>query len=353
MIGLMTRIHSIIALVLLTFTAHAQDVESKLDQVLAAAASQQRFMGTALVAKGGKIILEKGYGMADIELDVPNTPDKKFRLGSITKQFTATAIMQLQEQEKLSVADAACKYLDDCPEAWKAVTIHHLMSHTSGIPSYTSMPEFPKPQFMRVPLKPLEIVMLSRNKPMDFMPGEGWLYDNTGYLLLGYIIERVTGGTYASYLQKQIFEPLGMKDSGYDDTRTVLKNRAKGYSRGPQGFRNADYLDMSLPHAAGSLYSTVRDLYIWDRALYTEKVLPRKSYETMTTTVRHDYGYGLALAPAFERRHVAHGGGINGFSTWIGRFPDDDAVIIVLSNLEGPSAGAMAKQLGAILFNAK
>jgi D-alanyl-D-alanine carboxypeptidase len=353
MIGLMIR-RRLFAVVLLSAGAvHAQDAGVKMDEVLSAAASKQQFMGTALVAKGGKIILEKGYGMADIELDIPNTPDKKFRLGSITKQFTATAIMQLQEQGKLSVSDFACKYLDDCPEAWNAVTIHHLLSHTSGIPSYTASLEFSKPQFMRVPLKPLEIVMLSRNKPLDFQPGEGYLYDNTGYLLLGYIIEKVTAGTYASYLQKHIFEPLGMKDSGYDDTRAILKGRAKGYSRGPQGFRNADYLDMSLPHAAGSLYSTVRDLYLWDRALYTEKILSKQSYEAMTKVVRRDYGYGLALAPAFDRRQVAHGGGINGFSSWIGRFPGDDAVVIVLSNFEGANASALAKQLGGILFEGK
>ena len=353
MIGLMIRRSFLVAVVFSAAAIHGQEAGLKMDEALTAAARQQRFMGTALIAKGGKIILEKGYGMADIELEVRNTPDKKFRLGSITKQFTATAIMQLQEQGKLNVSDLACKYVDDCPEAWKAVTIHHLLSHTSGIPSYTKMPEFTKPQFMRVPLKPLEIVMLSRNKVLDFQPGEGYLYDNTGYLLLGYIIEKVTAGTYASYLQTHIFEPLGMKDSGYDDTRAILKGRAKGYGRGPEGFRNADYIDMSLPHAAGSLYSTVRDLYLWDRALYTEKILTKQSYAAMTTVVRLDYGYGLALAPAFERRQVAHGGGINGFVSWIGRFPDDDAVVIVLSNFDGANLGGLTKQLGAILFERK
>ena len=348
MIGFMTPL-----ILLLAGAVYAQDTGARMDDVLSSAASQKRFMGTALVARGGKIILEKGYGMADIELEVPNTPDRKFRLGSITKQFTAAAIMQLQERGKLSVSDLACKFIDDCPEAWKAVTIHHLLSHTSGIPSYTSMPEFPKPQFMRLPLKPLEILMLTRNKPLDFQPGEGYLYDNTGYLFLGCIIEKVTGGSYAKYLQTHIFEPLGMKNSGYDDTRAILKGRAKGYSIGPQGLRNADYLDMSLPHAAGALYSTVRDLYLWDRALYTEKVVSKKSYDSMTRVVRRDYGYGLGLAPAFNRKQVAHGGGIHGFSSWIGRFPDDDAVVIVLSNFDGGNPAALAKQLGGILGEGK
>ena len=179
----------------------AQDTGAKLDAVLTEAAGQLKFTGTALVAKGGKIFLEKGYGMAEVELDVPNTPAMKFRLGSITKQFTAAAIMQLQEQGKLSVSDLACKYIEDCPEAWKTVTIHHLLTHTSGIPSYTGMPEFPKPQMMRMPLKPLEILMLTSKKNLDFKPGEGYLYDNSGYIFLGCIIEKVAGVSYAEYLK--------------------------------------------------------------------------------------------------------------------------------------------------------
>jgi CubicO group peptidase (beta-lactamase class C family) len=336
--------------IVLCASLQAQDLAAKMDAALTEAANQKRFMGTALVAKGGKILLEKGYGMADLELEVANKPEMKFRLGSITKQFTAAAIMQLQEQGKLSVSGLACQYVDDCPEAWKAVTIHHLLSHTSGIPSYTSMPGFIKPQSIRIPMKPLEIVMLSRNKPMDFQPGEGWLYDNSGYLFLGYIIEKITGGTYASYMEKNIFGRLGMQDSGYDVTSKVMKNRAKGYGRGPEGFRNSDYIDMTLPHAAGSLYSTVHDLYLWDRALYTEKVVSKKSYEAMTTVVRRNYGYGLQLGTFENHKQVAHGGGIPGFGTWIGRFPDDDAVVIVLSNMEGPAAATMSKQLAGLLF---
>lgn len=335
---------------LAVFTCAAQDVAAKMNEFLEAHAKVRGFMGTVLVAKGGKTILEKGYGFANVELKVPNTPANKFRLGSITKQFTAVAIMQLEERGKLNTTDLACKYLDPCPEAWKAVTIHHLLTHTSGIPSYTNTPLFATPKFMRMPLSPLDVVMLTKEKPLEFQPGEGWAYDNTGYVLLGYIIEKASGRNYADYLKEHVFTPLDMNDSGYDDTRAVLPGRAAGYDRNANGYRNADYLDMSLPHAAGSLYSTVGDLYRWDRALYTEKVVNKKMYAQMTTPVKHDYGYGLMLQPIAKHKQVGHGGGINGFSTCMNRFPEDDAVVIVLSNVVSANACGVGAGLAAMMF---
>ncbi len=346
-------LRSLILVLVAGFAVVAQDLAATMDEYLQAYVKLDRFMGTALVAKGGKIILDKGYGFANIELQVPNSPSNKFRLGSITKQFTATAVLQLREHGKLNVTDLVCKYVENCPEAWKTITIHHLLTHTSGIPSYTGFPDFPKPRMMRIPLSPLEIVMLSRDKPLDFPPGEKWSYDNTGYVFLGYIIEKISGEKYADYLRKHIFDPLDMKSSGYDDTRTILPGRAAGYSRGPDGYVNADYLDMSLPHAAGSLYSTTGDLYRWDRALYTEKVLTRKSLDAMFTPVKNNYGYGLMFAPQFNHKQIGHGGGINGFSTQISRFPDDDAAVILLSNVDFANAGNLARGLTAILFGEK
>jgi D-alanyl-D-alanine carboxypeptidase len=333
--------------------AHAQDLASKFDTILSGYQKNRAFIGSALIAKGGKVIFEKGYGMASVELDVPNGPDTKFRLGSITKQFTSTAILQLEEQGKLSVSDTACKYLPECPETWKAITIHQLLSHTSGIPSYTDGPEFAKPRMMRIPLKPVEILMLTKDKPLEFQPGEKWKYDNSGYIFLGVIIEKVSGEKYADYLNKHIFGVLDMNDSGYDDSNVILKNRAQGYRSVTDGFRNADYLDMSLPYAAGSLYSTVNDLYRWDRALYTDKVLSKASREKMWTPVKNDHAYGWAVGQAHQRKQIAHGGGINGFSTFIARYPDDDALVIVLSNNERAAAGAIASGLAGILFGEK
>ncbi len=333
--------------------AHAQDLASKLDALLSGYQKNRAFIGSALIAKDGKVILEKGYGMANIELDVPNGPDTKFRLGSITKQFTATAILQLEEQGKLSVTDNACKYLPECPESWKAITIHQLLSHTSGIPSYTDGPEFAQPKMMRIPLKPVEILMLTKDKPLEFQPGEKWKYDNSGYIFLGVIIEKVSGEKYADYLKKHIFGVLEMQDSGYDDSRIVLKNRAQGYRSAGNEFRNADYLDMSLPYAAGSLYSTVNDLYRWDRALYADKVLSKASREKMWTPVKNNYAYGWITGQTHKHKQVSHGGGINGFATFIARYPDDDAVVIVLSNNEAANAGPIASGLSGILFGEK
>lgn len=342
---------SLVAIVFVSLAA-AQPayLAAKLDHAASAFAKARNFTGSVLVAKGGTVVFEKGYGMANFELDVPNTPNTKFRLGSITKQFTSAAILQLQEQGKLSVTDSACKYVEGCPEAWQKVTIHQLLTHTSGIPSYTNLKDFPTPKFMRQPLTPVEVVMMTRDKPMDFEPGTRFNYDNTGYVMLGVILEKVSGEKYSDYLKKHIFTPLDMSDSGYDDTRALLKNRAAGYSPGPGGLRNADYLDMSLPHAAGSLYSTARDLYRWDRALYTEKVLSAKSKTAMWTPEKNNYGYGWTIAPVHGHKHVGHGGGINGFSTYIGRFPDDDAVVVVLSNNEAAGAQAVATALAAALF---
>lgn len=344
------RLFTVITIAVSASFAQDPSITAELDHVVKAYQANRRFIGSVLVAKGGKVLLEKGYGMADIELDVPNSVDTKFRLGSITKQFTATAILQLQERGLLSVDDPACKFFDACPAAWKPITIQQLLTHTSGIPSYTDDKQFVQPGFMRVPLKPSEILLLSKDKTLEFEPGTKWKYDNTGYIFLGVIVEKVSGEKYADYLKKHIFGPLGMDDSGYDDTKTILKNRASGYQPSANGFANADYLDMSLPYAAGSLYSTVRDLYRWDRALYTEKVLTKESLGKMFTPVKNNYGFGVMVMPMFNRKHIGHGGGINGFSTLIARFPDDDATVIVLSNNMAANTGALGKALAGTLF---
>ena len=337
----------------LSCLAQTSDLAAKLDDVLKGYEKNRAYMGTALVAKDGKVVLEKGYGMADAELNVANQPATKFRLGSITKQFTATSILQLEEQGKLSVTDVACKFIDSCPDAWKAITVHQLLSHTSGIPSYTDDRQFITPKFMRVPLSPMEILMLSKDKPLEFAPGEKWKYDNSGYIFLGVIVEKVSGEKYADYLKKHVFGPLDMQESGYDDSSAILANRALGYRVTPAGLRNADYIDMSLPYAAGSLYSTVRDLYRWDRALYTDKVLSKASRDKMWTPVKNNYGYGWGIVQSHNHKQISHGGGINGFSTFIARYPDDDALVVVLSNNERANAGAIANSLSGVLFGDK
>ena len=329
------------------------DLPSKLDQVANAYRDNRSFMGSVLVAKGGKILLEKGYGMADLEWDLPNAPDVKFRLGSMTKQFTAAAILLLAQDGKLSVEDSACKYFDGCPEAWKAITIHQLLSHTSGIPSYTDEKNFGNPKSLRLPMTPTEIVLLSKDKPLDFEPGTKWKYDNSGYVFLGSIIEKVSGEKFEGYLKKHIFEPLGMKDTGYDQTAAVLKHRASGYQSCGSALCNSDYIDMSLPYAAGALYSTVGDLYRWDRALNTDNLLRKESRDRMFTPVMHEYGYGWMLGPMANHKHEGHGGAIPGFSTYIARFPAEDASVIVLSNNMSSNAQPIADALAGTLFGEK
>lgn len=314
---------------------------------------QNRFSGSVLVARDGKVIFSKGYGMANVELDVPNGPETKFRLGSVTKQFTATAILLLQERGKLNVTDPICKYIDTCPGAWGEVTIHHLLSHTGGIPNFTSFPDYlPK---MMLPVTPLEMIARFKDKPLDFKPGEKWSYSNSGYFLLGYIIEKASGEPYESFLQKNIFGPLKMNDTGYDHLETILKHRATGYSLAKGKLINSVFLDMTQPYSAGSLYSTVGDLFLWNEALFGGKILSAKSFEAMTTPVKNNYGYGLGTAMTFNRKSVSHSGGINGFATNLLRFPDEKVTIAVLRNADYglPAPGKISTDLAAILFGEK
>jgi CubicO group peptidase (beta-lactamase class C family) len=228
-----------------------------------------------MVARDDEPLLRQGYGMANREHDVPNTPETKFRIGSVTKQFTAAAALILQEQGKLDVRATIQTYLGDCPEAWGGITVHHLLTHTSGIPDYARLPD--RERRIREPTTPDALIALFRDRPLEFKPGERFAYSNSGYALLGRLIERISGKTYAEFLVEQIFTPLGMKDSGYDDARPVLKARAAGYARRQGGLENAPYLDMTNPFAAGGLYSTVDDLLKWDRALAANQLLSKKS----------------------------------------------------------------------------
>jgi CubicO group peptidase (beta-lactamase class C family) len=325
---------------------------SKFDEYLSAAA-KLGFTGSALVARDGRVIFSRGYGMANAEWDIPNAPQTKFRLGSITKQFTAASILLLQERGKLGVQDPICKYFDNCPEAWKEITIHHLLTHTGGIPNFTSFPDYRKT--MTIPVTMQSLVERFRDKPLDFKPGEKMSYSNSGYIALGHIIEKVAGESYESFLQKNIFDPLKMTNSGYDRHTTVLKNRATGYSSRNGKRINSDYLEMTIPHAAGALYSTVEDLFAWNEALFSDKLLSAKSREAMMTADKNNYAYGLTVNQQHNRRVVAHGGGINGFNTILARFPEEKVTVVVLRNADygSPAPGKVSQDLAAILFGEK
>jgi len=339
---------SIALLLLLATIAGAQDLSPKFDEYMDKLAKPNRFIGSVLVARDGKILFSKGYGLANVEFDVPNTPQTKFRLGSITKQFTAAAILLLQERGKLSVRDPICKYFESCPNAWSEVTIHHLLTHTGGIPNFTSFPDYlPK---MMTPVTTQEMIGRFKDKPLDFKPGEKWNYSNSGYFLLGYIIEKASGETYESFLQKNIFEPLKLTNTGYDHFDTIMKKRATGYSFVNGKMMNSLYIDMTQPYSAGSLYSTVEDLFLWNESLYNGKFLSEKSREMMMTPVLNGYGYGLGIQTRSNRKVISHGGGINGFSTYIARFADAKLTVVVLRNTDygSPNPGQISNDLAGI-----
>jgi CubicO group peptidase (beta-lactamase class C family) len=339
-------------LLALSIAARAQDLLPKFEEYAQATAKAEHFSGAILVARDGKVLVSKGYGMADVENDVPNTPETRFRLGSLTKQFTAASILLLQERGKLSVQDSICKYVAPCPEAWQPVTIHHLLSHTGGVPDFTGFPDYARTK--REPTTVEATIGRFRSLPLDFKPGEDWKYSNSGYVLLGHVVEKVSGKSYESFLRENIFEPLKMTSTGYDHPDQIIKRRARGYAAGPDGgVINASYLDMSIPFSAGGLYSTVGDLYLWDQALYGEKILKKSSLDAMFTAVRSGYGYGYGVSKLFNRRLATHGGGIEGFSTTIHRFPDDHVTVIVLSNYEDARSGRIARDLAAVAFGEK
>ena len=333
------------------FAAAPDSIEARAKAIIQPYVDDHVFSGTVLIAKDGKPVFVQGFGDANYELDVPNTRDTKFRIGSITKQFTATAILQLAEAGKLAIDDPVSKYYRDAPAAWDKITIRHLLTHTSGIPSYTDIPKFFEAD-SRVARTPEEIIRLTRDKPLQFEPGSKYAYDNSGYILLGYIIEKVSGEIYAEYVQKHIFDALGMKNSGYDSSDKIIPNRAEGYQFDKGQLVNAPFLDMSLPYAAGSLYSTADDLLIWDQALYAGKPLKPASIQQMFADYGNKYGFGWVIDEKFGHKHIWHNGGINGFHTVFSRYPDDKLTIVVLSNFVGAPVERMEGELGGLYLAA-
>jgi len=336
----------------------AQDKAAKIDEVMTAANKYRLFNGSVLVAENGKVIYKKGLGLAQMEWNIPNTTDTKFRLGSITKQFTSALILQLVDQGKVKLDAKLAEYLPAYrKDIGDKITVHQLLNHTSGIPSYTSLPGFFN-DVSRNPYTVDEFVKKYASNNLEFEPGSKFSYNNSGYFLLGAIIEKVTGQTYEQVLKERIFEPLGMKNTGYDHHANIIEKRASGYQKIPTGYVNAPYLDMSIPYAAGSLYSTVEDLYLWDQALYTDKIVSAASRELMYKPTLSDYAYGWVITKAKLGNgsetvpKIAHGGGINGFNTVIVRFPEQKHLIVMLDNTsQGGNLDRLERALTNILFN--
>lgn len=350
------RLTLVLLLASLTSSLLAASKAESIDVLVRKYNELRQFNGTVLVADASGVVHKKGYGYANFEWQIPNTPDVRFRLGSITKQFTSMVILQLVAEGKIKLDDRITTHLPDYrKDTGDRVTIAHLLNHTSGIPSYTSMPGFFANE-ARDPYTPADFVKKWASGDLEWEPGTKWAYNNSGYFLLGAIIEKVTGKTYAEALQERIFAPLGMKASGYDLSAPLIPKRASGYYLADGKYFNAPYLDMTIPYAAGSLYSTVEDLYLWDRALYTEKLLKDDLKKQMFTPGLQNYGFGWSIRKmklddqTTEVEIVRHNGGIHGFSTVLVRVPEKKELVVLLDNTSrGDTLDALASGILSIL----
>ncbi|PTL98750.1 MAG: serine hydrolase [Bacteroidetes bacterium] len=332
-------------------TTQAQDMKSQIDDYLLSHSQPNAPGAAVLIAKDGKAIYKKAVGMANLELNVPLTTDNVFEIGSITKQFTAVSVLMLEEQGKLKVEDDITKYIPDYPTNGKTITIHHLLNHTSGIKSYTSMESFIK--HARTDMTPTELIDVFKNEPMDFDPGEKFLYNNSGYIILGHIIEVVSGQSYAEFIQDHIFSKLDMKASYYGSMKDIIKNRAYGY-QDRNGFVNADYLSLTLPYAAGSIMSTVDDLLIWQNAISANKLIKRNSLEkaingsTLNNGEKIPYGYGWIKGSVNGSDTNEHSGGIFGYVTNGIFLPKENMYVIALSNCDCSNVGLISTTIAAM-----
>jgi len=339
----------LIVILCFPFAAFAQkNYPALLNEYTQAEFTVKEFNGTVLVMQKGKAIYKKSFGMADREWNVPNTAETKFRIGSVTKQFAAACILLLAEQGKLSVDDRLSKYIPNYPKG-DSITIHMLLNHTSGIKNYTDIQEFwPK---AILPLSTDSMIALFKNKPLDFSPGTSWNYSNSGYFLLGVIVEKASGKNFTAYLTENIIKKIGLKNISMDRLDSVLAFRASGYEKNRQGvWQQAMYISMEGPYSAGAMVSTVEDLYQWTKALHNNQVLSAASTQKMITPYKNKYGYGIGIDSLHTHKRVSHSGGIPGFVSYLGYFPDDDLCVVVISN-NGSNSSKLGTALSSILFD--
>ncbi|HZI53592.1 MAG TPA: serine hydrolase [Chitinophagaceae bacterium] len=328
----------------------AQDMTSKLEELMSAYSKQNKFNGAALVAHNGKILLEKGYGLRNASDKIPNDQNSIFQIGSITKQFTATVILKLQEEKKLKVSDKLTKYFPDYPRG-DSITIDQLLTHTSGIYSYTSDPAFMANEVSK-PSDRKKMMALFKDKSLQFSPGTQWEYSNSAYMLLGYIIEDVAKMPYEQAVRNYIFKPLKMDQSGFDFTHLSDRNKATGYFRlSEESNQPAPVVDSSVSYSAGAIYSTVDDLYKWDQSLLADRIISKASKEKAFTPVKNNYGYGWGIDTVYGKRRVGHGGGIHGFTTNMASIPQDKTCVILLNNVGNPHLEKITEAILAILYN--
>ena len=350
-----------LALILAVFflsavTFQAQTEAEKIDDLISRYYEYKLFNGSALVVKNGNVIFKKGYGYANFEWKVPNAPDTKFRIGSISKQFTATLIMQLVEEGKINLDGKITDYLPDYrKDTGDSITIHQLLNHTSGITSYTDLPNVWLDSLRNHYTKEYFIKHFHSSN-LDFEPGTEYKYNNTGYYLLAAIIEEVTGKSFGEYLKERILIPVGMTNSGSEDDEVVIDKMASGYLREGNLLVKDRYMFMPNTMGAGNMHSTVEDMVKWDKALYETKILTKESKGKMFTPYLSNYGYGWGIyyrklgETGDSTKVIAHSGGINGFSTLFVRLVEDKHMIALFNNSGGSPRGGIAEQIGNILY---
>ncbi len=331
----------------LFITKHESPEVDKIQSYLNQQVEKKNFSGSILIESKGKILVKQGYGMANYELNVPNTTRTKFNIGSITKTFTATAIMQLVEKNKIGLDDTIDKYIPGYPNGGK-IHISQLLSHKSGIPDFTDSQEFM--DTVRLYRTPEQIIATFKDKPLEFEPGSSFKYSNSGYVLLGYIIEKVTNQTYEDYLKENIFKPLDMKDTEIADGKKLIQNKASGYSIAGKQLVNSDMADNSFEFGAGGVYSTVEDLYKWYKGMNSTKILSKESWNKMLKSYSEYYGYGWLVGDInfgdVKKKIMGHNGQTFGFCSSAYKYVDDDLAVIVLSNFEDLKSGNLADQVG-------
>jgi CubicO group peptidase (beta-lactamase class C family) len=318
-------------------------LRERLDQIAGSYTADNTFMGAVLVARGNDILLNKGYGEANVEQNIPNDPNTKFRIGSLTKQFTAALVLLLQQDGKLRIEDPVRKYLPDAPKSWDKITLAELLGHNSGIPEIQSDPRFRS--WAMSPHTHADELALFEDRPLNFEPGSKNEYSNSNYLVLGAVIEKVTGEDYGTLLHNRILKPLGMNDSGVDKDGLVLPKRAQGYNNDNGRLVPAASESMSVPWSAGSMYSTANDLLRWERGLFDGKVLSAGSLKEMTTPGKVSHGFGVGVTTEDGMEVVDHNGAIEGFVAHLAYVPEPRIAVIVLSNVFGGASPAMGNQL--------
>jgi CubicO group peptidase (beta-lactamase class C family) len=329
-------------------SAQQSDIQKKVDDYIDAYIQMNQFSGSILIAKNGHVLVSKGYGKSSYQFNIENTSQTKFRIGSLTKGFTAVAIMQLIENTNLSLDDKLIKFIPDYPRG-DEITIKHLLTCTSGIPNHTEFKDFDNDRRV-YPFTVSQTIETFKNKPLEYNPGERFNYSNSNYILLGFIIEQISNMTYAEYIEQNIFEPLRMEHSGFEKPEGIINFMAQGYCFRNNEIKNAKFRDMSNASASGALYSNVEDLYIWDRALYTEKLITKESLNTLFTPFKDNYTFGWGVVNVLNHKMITHSGEIDGFTANFSRFPDDDICIIILSNFEQTPISRINKDLIAIIF---